>query len=65
MIFDYETVAARAGIPLAKLDRLTALMRGEFPDDEMMAELHVLRAILAVEHGAASLEEVLGQEAAG
>ena len=65
MIFDYKTAAARAGIPSAKLDRLTALMRAEFPDDETMAELHVLRAILAVEQGAASLEEILGQEVAG
>ena len=61
MIFDYKNAAARAGIPSAKLDRLTALMRAEFPNDETMAELHVLRAILAVEQGAASLEEILGQ----
>ena len=65
MIFDYKTAAARAGISGNKLDRLVALMRAEFPDDETMAELHVLRAILAVEQGAASLEEILGQEAAG
>ena len=65
MIFDYQTAAARAGIPGSKLARLVALMRAEFPDDETMAELHVLRAILAVEQGAARLEEILGQEVAG
>ena len=64
MIFDYKTAAARAGILGSKLDRLVALIRAEFPDDETMAELHVLRAILAVEQGSASLEEILGQEAA-
>jgi hypothetical protein len=30
-----------------------------------MAELHILRAILAVERGDASLEEILGHEVAG
>ena len=42
-----------------------ALIGAVFPDDETMAELHVLRTILAVEQGAASLEEILGQEVAG
>ena len=65
MIFDYKTAAARTGIPGDKLDRLTAIVRAEFPDDEMMAELHILRAILAVEQGAASLEDILRQEVAG
>ena len=64
MIFDYQTAAARAGISGSKLDRLVALIRAEFPDEETMAELHVLRAILAIEQGAANLEEILGQEVA-
>ena len=64
MTFDYNTAATRAGIPASKVERLVALISAEFPDDEMMTELHVLRAILAVEQGAASLEEILGQEAA-
>ena len=64
MIFDYRAAAARAGIPGDKLDRLVAIMRAEFPDDETMAELHILRAILAVEQGVASLEDVLRQEVA-
>ena len=64
MIFDYKSAAACAGIPGSKVDRLVALIRAEFPDDETMVELHVLRAILAVEQGAASLEEILGQEVA-
>ena len=65
MIFDYAAAAHRAGIPGDKLDRLAAIMRAEFPDDETMAELHILRAILAVEQGAASLEDILRQEVAG
>ena len=64
MIFDYVTAARRAGIPQDKLDRLCVLIRAEFPHDEMMAELHILRAILSVERGDASLEEILRQRAA-
>ena len=62
MIFDYLTAARRTGIPEDKLERLCAIVRAEFPSDEMMAELHILRAILAVERGDATLEEVLRRE---
>lgn len=64
MLFDYVTVARRAGIPEAQLERLCALVRAEFPSDEMMAELHILRALLAIERGDTTLEEVLGQPTA-
>ncbi len=65
MLFDCVAAARRVGIPGHKLERLVALARAEFPDDETMAELHILRAILAVERGDASVEEILRQEAAG
>ena len=65
MIFDYLTAAKRAGIPADKLERLCALARAEFPSDEMMVELHILRAILAVERGDTTLEEILSQEVTG
>jgi hypothetical protein len=64
-MFDYISAARRAGILEDKLDRLVALARAEFPDDESMAELHILRAILAVERGDASLEEILRLEVRG
>lgn len=63
MMFDYVTVARRAGVSEAQLERLCALVRAEFPSDEMMAELHVLRALLAIERGDTTLEEVLSQPA--
>lgn len=65
MMFDYVAAARRVGIPGDKLERLVALARAEFADDETMAELHILRAILAVERGDASLAEILRQEVAG
>ena len=59
MVFDYLTAAKRVGIPQEGLVRLCALVRAEFPSDEMMAELHILRAILSVERGHATLDEIL------
>lgn len=38
------------------------MMRREFPADEMMCELHVLRACMAIRDGLASLEDVLAPE---
>jgi hypothetical protein len=59
MLFDYVTAAKRAGIGPDDLDRLVALTRAEFPGDDMMVELHVLRAVRAVERGDVTLPEVL------
>jgi hypothetical protein len=42
--------------------QLCGLSRAEFPSDEMMAELHILRAILSIERGDTTLEEILRQE---
>lgn len=62
MVFDYRAAARKAGIPDDKADRLAALISAEFPADEMMVELHVLRAIQSVERGDTTLEEILGEE---
>jgi hypothetical protein len=59
MVFDYRSAAQRVGIRPEDLERLTTMARAEFPADEMMIELHVLRTILAVERGDVTLEEVL------
>jgi len=60
MLFDYQRAAKRAGIAEEKLGRLRRQIREDFPHDEMMFELHMLRAILAVERGDASIDEILG-----
>ena len=60
MFFDYQGPAKRAAIPKEKLERLERQIREEFPHDEMMFELHMLRAILAVERGDATIDEILG-----
>lgn len=57
--FDYESAAREAGIPDDKLEAIVRLMEAEFPHDQMMAELHVLRACHAILDGRVTLDEVL------
>lgn len=64
-MFDYRSAAQRAGVHEGDLDRLCQVMREEFPDDEMMFELHVLRALLAIESGQITLEQALKSNASG
>ena len=62
--FDYESVAKEAGIPPDKLDALLKLVRQEFPRDEMMTELHLLRACMAIQEGHITIGEALRSEKA-
>lgn len=62
--FDCEKVARQAHIPLEKLDELGRVVRQDFPRDEMMYELHLLRARMAIREGVLTLEEAQGPEPA-
>jgi hypothetical protein len=57
--FDYEEVAREARIPAEKLDELRDLMKGEFPRDEMMYELHLLRTCMAIKNGVLTVDQAL------
>jgi hypothetical protein len=52
-------MAREAQIPPEKLDELRRLMQQEFPEDEMMGELHLLRACMAIRDGVLTVEEAL------
>ena len=45
--FDYKSFAKKHDIDTQTLERIIEEAYEEFPDDEMMAELHVIRAIRA------------------
>ena len=62
--FDCEHAAREAGISDDNLEAIKQAMRGEFPDDDMLWELHVLRACNAVRDGQATIEDVLCRTAA-
>jgi len=61
--FDYETVAHEAKIPEDKLRKLVNLVRQEFPHDPMMADLHALRACLAIRDGHIQIDDALKPQA--
>lgn len=57
--FDYETAAREANISPDKLDQLCRRVRQEFPRDEMMYELHVLRACMAIKNRVITIGQAL------
>jgi hypothetical protein len=61
--FSYENVAREAGIADDDVRRLCESVRREFPHDEMMYELHVLRVFMAIRDGMITLEDALRSDA--
>ena len=59
MYFDYTSAARRTNLPDAQLQKLCEVVRRDFPDDDMMFELHVLRTVMAVESGRVTVEQIL------
>ena len=57
--FDYESVAREAGISSEDLAEICRLVRQDFPSDDMLYELHVLRACMAVNDKRYTLEQIL------
>ena len=62
--FDYESVAEEAGIPREKLDLICEMLRREYPDDDVLYELHVLRACNSVKDGRSTVEQLTAPVAA-
>jgi len=60
--FDYEGVAREACIPADKLEELSHLIKAEYPSDDMMYELHLLRACMAIKNGVVTLQQALALE---
>ena len=57
--FDYLTVARECHLTQDQIAALEALERREFPDDELMFELHLLRILEQIRSGHLKLEDVL------
>ena len=60
--FDYEKVAHEAHIPPDKLTTLCQIVRKEFPRDDMLYELHVLRACMAIKAGVLTIADAVQAE---
>ena len=57
--FDYKKVAREAKIPPDKLRALSKIIREAFSHDDMMYELHLLRACKAIRDGLVSIDEAI------
>jgi len=57
--FNLEIIKMKSGLSTAELARLEEQIRREFEGDEMMFELHLIRAIKAIKEGWVTLEEAL------
>jgi hypothetical protein len=49
----------KSGIPVDKLAELCQSIRREFTKDDMMYELHVLRACMAIKDGYAQIDDAI------
>ncbi|MDR2026243.1 MAG: hypothetical protein LBQ01_01630 [Prevotellaceae bacterium] len=47
LVFDYKSAAKDMQIPFETVLRLEKEVQNEFPDDPMLMELHVLRALMS------------------
>ncbi|MCX6377089.1 MAG: hypothetical protein NTU88_13830 [Armatimonadetes bacterium] len=45
LYFDWEKMAQELGLPDESVARIVEDARREFPDDPMMCELHIIRAL--------------------
>ena len=56
--FNFTNIAEEAKIPESRLRELKEMMRRDFPKDDMLYELHMLRACMAVRDGLISLDDL-------
>ena len=51
MMYDIETAFKRSGLSPEEIKRIKQDVRSEFPNDEMMYELHIIRILNAIKKG--------------
>jgi len=58
MMFNYEAIAKRINLPEERVSEIGKIIRKDFPRDEMMFELHMLRVLMALERKDLALEDL-------
>ena len=51
MMYDIETAFKKSGLSRDEIEKIKREVRSEFPNDEMMYELHIIRILKAIEKG--------------
>jgi hypothetical protein len=63
--FDYETIAHKAGIAQEDLDAIRQRVQADYPDDDMMQELRLLRTCSAIREGRCTAADAIEPEKQG
>ena len=58
MMFNYEAIAKRINLPEERVSEIGKIIRKDFPRDELMFELHMLRVLMALERKDLTLEDL-------
>ena len=51
MMYDIKTAFRKSGLSADEIGKIKKEVRNEFPNDEMMYELHIIRILKAIEKG--------------
>jgi hypothetical protein len=62
--FDYQRIVAEAKISKNKLEELSKAIRLEFPKDDMMYELHLMRVCMSIRDGHVNVDDAIRSEKA-
>lgn len=60
-MFNVERLKKESGFSKETLKKIEDEVRKEFPDDEMMFKLHLLRVLSALKEGTISLDDVVSE----
>ena len=57
MMYDIETAFKNSGLSAQEIEKIKREVRNEFPNDDMMYELHIIRILKAVKKGYWKLDD--------
>ncbi|MHA2033549.1 MAG: hypothetical protein ACW99Q_29630 [Candidatus Kariarchaeaceae archaeon] len=57
MIYDVEAAFKKSGLSKAEIQRIKHQVRKDFPNDDMMYELHIIRILNAMRKGYWKLDD--------
>ncbi len=57
MIFDIETAFRRSGLSVKEIEKIKRQVSRDFPNDDMMYELHIIRILNAMKNGYWKLDD--------
>ena len=63
-MFDITHLKQTCDLPPAVLDQIERAIKADYPDDDMLFELHLVRVLQALKQGRITLEQILAEPVA-